>query len=471
MFVKSFFLKGLSHISYILGAGRKCAVIDPRRDIDIYLEEAGAMGYTITHILETHLHADFISGHIELAKKTGAKIAGPRSADMQFDHEGLADGDEFSIEHVKIRVMETPGHTPEHISYIVTDTSRGGEPCVIFTGDTLFVGDAGRPDLFPGRADELAEKLFHSLNKIMKLPDFVEVFPAHGAGSLCGKAISAKRSSTIGYERLYNPVLQHKNLETFKKRLLSGMPSAPDHFKRCSAMNRAGATPLNELPQVKLLSPWIFHKLAKKDEYLVLDVRDFNWFCGSHIPGAINIDTGSNFPTFAGWLLPVDKTLLLVTGCPEELEKALLGLRRVGLDKVEGVLEDGMYKWEIAALPVETIPQMSVHEIRKKCMSGEINLLDVRSEKEFEAYHIERAENLPAPDARENFAKVKEPAAVICNSGQRSAMAASILQNRGVKNIINVPGGMTAWKTAGYSDACPCVEITHGPKLSGKPLS
>ena len=215
MLIQQFFVNGLSHISYLIGGSKTCAIVDPKRDVQIYLDTAKAMGLKITHILETHLHADFISGHLDLAEKTGAKIYAPNSAKCEFEHVGLSEGDSFEIEDMEFRVLETPGHTPEHICYVAIDHSRGEDPVALFCGDTLFVGDVGRPDLFPGIAKELASKLYDSLQKLAKLPDFCEVYPAHGAGSLCGRAMSAKRTSTIGYEKKYNYAFQTKDRNKF----------------------------------------------------------------------------------------------------------------------------------------------------------------------------------------------------------------------------------------------------------------
>ena len=465
MYIKPFFVKGLAHISYLLGAKTQCAIIDPRRDIQVYLDEAESMGLQITHILETHLHADFISGHLDLAKVTGAKIYGPKSGKMNFDHVALSEGDEFAIENLKFKVLETPGHTPEHIGYVVTDVSRGEDPCAYFSGDTLFVGDVGRPDLFPGRADELAEKLFNSLKKVKELPDFVEVYPSHGAGSLCGKAISAKRSSTVGFEKKYNDALKYKTLEEFKGKLLESMPAAPDHFKRCSATNQAGPAIIDEMPPVRKMPPEEFKEVMEREDPIILDVRDTASFGGQHIPGAINIDINSNFPTFCGWLLPVDHPILLVAGCEGDLEQAILGLHRVGLDKILGWLKGGMYKWAVKGYPVATLPQMSVQEMKKHCEKRDLNLLDVRTKKEFDSMHIEAAENLPLPDTRTKFDEVgEEPTIIFCNSGHRSTTAASILMKHGVKNIMNLPGGLTAWQAAGYTKTCPVTTNVHGPQ-------
>lgn len=467
MYIKQYFVKGLSNMSYILGGDTHCAVIDPKRDIGEFIEEAKSMGYEITHIIETHLHADFISGHMDLAEKTGAKIVAPKSANCDFDHLPVSEGDEFQIDHLKIKVIETPGHTPEHVNYIVTDTKRGEDPCAIFTGDTLFVGDVGRPDLFPGRAEELSRKLFDSLNKIMSLPDHVEVYPAHGAGSLCGKAMSAKRSSTIGYERKYNPSLVLDDYEKFKGRLLSGMPSAPDHFSRCSEINRKGPAIVERLPNVEALEPMDFKKEMEKGA-LVLDAREPAGFGGQHIENSIHIDIDSNFAVFSGWILPPDQPLLLVCGCEGHLCRAIIGLHSVGLDRITGWLEGGIYKWAVEGLPVKTLPQADVHKVHSNYRDQQVTVLDVRSEKEYESKHIEGARNVPAPDTR-GLNKVEgDPVYVMCSSGHRSSMASSILMRNGVKNVVNVPGSMAAWAKAGYSETCPECNNPHGPRPMDK---
>lgn len=304
MFVQQFFVKGIAHSSYSLGGTKTCALIDPRRDVQIYIDAAQDMGMKITHILETHLHADFISGHRDLEEKTGAEIYTPKSAECKFNHLGVSEGDTFTIEDMTIKVLETPGHTPEHISYVVTDRSRGKEPAGLFCGDTLFVGDVGRPDLFPGRARELATKLYESLHaKLLALPDFCEVYPAHGAGSLCGRAMGAKRISTIGYERLYNAALQIRDEEEFIKSLTMNMPAAPDHFSRCSAINGQGPRLIKDLPALLPLAPVEFRNISQQDTTVVLDTRTFESFGGLHVPGSYHIDLRGNFATFAGWRL------------------------------------------------------------------------------------------------------------------------------------------------------------------------
>ncbi len=270
MLLKHFFVEKIAHSSYLLAGQKTCAIIDPQRDVNVYLHEARELGVTITHILQTHLHADFVSGHMDLARQTGAKIYGPKSAEFAFDHVPLSEGDEVRIEDIRLDVLETPGHTPEHACYVVTDTTRGDEPIGVFTGDLLFVGDVGRPDLFPGKADKLADDLYHSLHdKILRLPDHCEVYPAHGAGSLCGRSMGAKYRSTIGYERRFNPALQIKDKAAFIQSLTSDMPPAPDHFSRCSDINRQGPVPVADLPALQEFGVPQFKQMLRVDPSFV----------------------------------------------------------------------------------------------------------------------------------------------------------------------------------------------------------
>ena len=426
MFVQQFFVKGLAHTSYLLGGSSTCAIVDPRRDIDVYLDAAKDMGMEITHILETHLHADFVSGHMDLAERTGASIYAPKSGNCSFDHVPVADGHTFEIEDMSIEVLDTPGHTPEHISYVVTDGARGEAPVSVFCGDTLFVGDVGRPDLFPGRAQELASKLYASLHgKLLALPDFCEVYPAHGAGSLCGRAMGAKRSSTIGYERAYNSALQIGDEQAFITSLTTDMPAAPDHFSRCSAIDGAGPALVRELPHVEPLAPDAFDATLKTPDTLVLDIRGYESFGGQHIPGSWHNDFGGNFATFAGWMLPPEARILLVTASGDQAAEAAVWLRRVGLDQVVGYLDGGIFEWAKAGLPLAHIPQLSVHELHDRMAgSDEMVVVDVRAPAEFEALHIEGALNVPVADVRTRHDELDPamPTMVICGTGHRSSL-------------------------------------------------
>ena len=470
MIVQQFFVNGLAHASYLLGGSKTCAIIDPRRDIQVYLDAARAGGLKITHILETHLHADFVSGHMDLAEKTGAKIYAPTSGRCDFDHVALAEGDRFEIEDMELVVLETPGHTPEHIVYVVIDHSRGEDPAALFSGDTLFVGDVGRPDLFPAIAKELAEKLYDSLNrKILKLPDFCEVYPAHGAGSLCGRALSAKRTSTVGYEKKYNYAFQIRDAAKFIELLTTEMPEAPDHFSRCSDINRKGPALVRTLPTLTPLEPLSFAKRAQEKNSLILDIRSYDAFGGQHIARSYHIDFSGNFATFAGWVLPPETRILLVADNPGQAQEAVVSLRRVGLDQTLGYLEGGLYEWAKAGLPMDHVPQMSAEELQQRMAQGpSVALVDVRAKREYMTGHIDKTINIPAPDLRKQYKilDMNVPIVCICNTGHRSSLAASLLKQRGFKSVSNLAGGMTGYNASGLGAECPVCLAPHLPRGS-----
>lgn len=468
MYVQQFFTKGLAHSSYLVGGAKTCAIVDPRRDVQIYLDAAAEMGMRITHILETHLHADFVSGHMDLARLTGATIYAPKTGGSRFDHVPVGEGDTFDIEDMHFEVRDTPGHTPEHISYVVTDRSRGDQPVSVFCGDTLFVGDVGRPDLFPGIAQELASKLYSSLHKrLMPLPDYCEVYPAHGAGSLCGRAMGAKRTSTVGYERLYNAALQIACEEEFVRSLTTNMPPAPDHFARCSAINASGPTVVADLPPIVPMGPREFRDRASAEGTFVLDLRGYEAFGGAHVPGSFHVALAGNFATFAGWILPPDQDILVVSDTPEQVHEAAVWLRRVGLDRIVGYLEGGMPAWANAGYEVARITQLSTPELAAMVNGGEpMMLVDTRAPGEFEKGHVEGAVNIPAPDLRSRYAELQSagvPVVLICNSGNRSSLGAAILMRHGLTNLINAAGGMTAWAAAGLGPECARCIAPHLP--------
>jgi hydroxyacylglutathione hydrolase len=471
MIVQHFFTKWLAHSSYLLGGSKTCAIVDPTRDVEIYLGTAKSMGLEITHILETHLHADFVSGHIELAGETNADIYAPKSGNCNFKHVAVSEGDKFMIEEMEISVVDIPGHTPDGLGYVVVDNSRGEKPVSIFCGDTLFVGDVGRPDLFPGRARELASDLYNSLHdKLMGLPDFCEVYPAHGAGSLCGRSMGAKRSSTIGYEKLYNSELQIKDEEEFIKSLTTNMPSAPDHFSRCSEINRKGPKPIKDLPKPSPMMPKDFKKNADKKNTIVLDVRTVESFGGQHVPGAYHIDFTGNFVTFAGWIIPPDKDILLVVDSAEEVDEVVTWLRRVGLDDTIGYLEGGMYAWAKEGLPMDHVCQLSSPELKTMMDEKTFMLLDVRTRREYRLQNIDGSINIPSPELRTRYKEVdtSKDIVVICNSGHRSSTATSLLKQNGLKNVYNVSGGMVGYNAAGFITECPMCSAPHGPRLTQK---
>lgn len=468
MLIRHFFTPKLAHSSYIIAGSGACAVVDPSRDVDVYIQAAEEMGAKITHVLETHLHADFISGHIELAARTGAEIVAPASAGCAFPHLGVMEGSALVIENIHLDVLETPGHTPEHVSYVITDTSRGDEPGGIFCGDTLFVGDVGRPDLFPGMAMELASKLHESLKKIMSLPDYCEVYPAHGAGSLCGRSMASKYTSTLGYERRFNTALQIHDRDTFIRSLTEGMPPAPDYFSRCSDINRGGPEALSSLPAPAPLPPRDFFRAMGDENCFVLDVRSYHAFCAQHVPGAWSIDFTGNLPTFAGWVVPHDRPILLVATDPRQASDTALWLRRVGLDQIRGFLEGGVFSWALRGMATRRLSLVSVHEAAGLLESREPPLLiDVRAAAEFSEFHLPGALNIPAPDLRTRYGELdpRGDYLIICSTGQRSTLAGSILLSLGFERLGSVSGGMRGFHAATMAPACALCSIPHGPKL------
>ena len=468
MLLKHFFVKKIAHSSYILAGQESCAVIDPQRDIDIYLREAKQMGFEITHILQTHLHADFISGHMDLAKQTGAKIYVAKSANCSFEHVPLVEGDTIEIENIHLEVLETPGHTPEHLSFVVTDKSRGESPIGVFVGDTLFVGDVGRPDLFPDMANDLADKLYHSLHdKLLKLPDYCEVYPAHGAGSLCGRAMGAKYQSTIGYERKYNPALQIKDKGKFIKSLTEDMPSAPDHFSRCSDINREGPALIEDLPQLRRMGLDEFYQRMEESDVELLDTRNYLAYGGQHINNAWHLDLNGNFPTFAGWVLPTDKDILVVAEDDDKAHESVLWARRVGIDRIVGYLAGGMPVWLTAGHLTGSVTQISAEDLHNKVIGeDDFTLVDVRAKAEYEENHIKGAINIETANLRTEFKQLngERPIILICSSGNRSSLGTSILAQHGFKHLYNVSGGMTGYSNAGYTQECRVCANPHGSR-------
>lgn len=453
MIIHQHFVPGIAHSSYTVAGNNTCAVIDPERNIHPYLDYAKQMGLKITHILETHLHADFVSGHLDLAEATGARIYAPASGNFAFPHEPLKEGDRIKLEDIIFSVIETPGHTPEHISYIAIDTSRADTPVSLFCGDTLFVGDVGRPDLFPGRGEELASSLYSSLHeKILKLPDHCEVYPAHGMGSLCGRAMSAKRTSTIGYEREYNYALQIADRQEFINSLTSDMPASPDHFPRCSEINRLGPSLMRSLKIPKPMDPKSFFDSTKSEEAAILDVRSYPAFSGLHIPGAWHIDLAGSFAPQAGWVIPPEKDIFLVVESNEQVDEAALQLRRVGLDRVEAFLEKGMVAWGVSALPIDSVPIVAPQKANDLVVSEKATIIDVRSAEEITDDCVRGSIQIPWHDLRTRHKELSRDKKYIlmCKGGLRASIAASILKMNGINNVFNMAGGFSAYQQLGF---------------------
>jgi hydroxyacylglutathione hydrolase len=460
MYFEQFYLGCLAHASYMLGSEGEAAVVDPQRDVEIYLKAADEHGLKIRHIFETHLHADFVSGHLELAKRTGAKIYIGAQAGATFPHMALHDGSDVRFGKLRITALETPGHTPEGVCLVVTDEEKSRDPWAVLTGDTLFIGDVGRPDLAKTHTpQQLAGSLYDSLHeKLMTLNDQVLVYPAHGAGSLCGRNMRAERSSTIGTERLTNYALQIKSREEFIRQLTENLPSRPEYFMQDAQINRAGAGALSELRDLPAITAEELNELLQQGVF-VLDVRPNADFASAHVPGSINISLSGQFASWAGVIMGLSARPVLVADTPEQYAEAQLRLARVGIEDPRGVLQGGIAAWKQAGLSVSTVPQMTVQELARR-RSENLQVLDVRREPEWQSGHIEGAEWFPLDNFKISAPELdpSAPVAVHCQGGYRSMIASSLLQRAGIENVINVTGGFDAWRQAGLPVDVPVAE-------------
>ena len=458
MYFKQFYLGCLAQASYMIGSKGEAAVVDPRRDVETYLEEAEREGLKIRHVIETHLHADFVSGHRELAARTGAKIYFGAKAQAKFDCVAVNEGDTIAMGDVRLKFLETPGHTPESLSVLVIDQEKSETPEAVLTGDTLFIGDVGRPDLLGSTmsAADLAGMLYDSLHeKLLKLPDSVAVYPAHGAGSLCGRNISSETSSTIGQQRQFNYALQPMAREEFIKMMTTDLPEAPAYFSRDVKLNREGPGNLSELPKPPALGPAAVETLRRSGA-VILDTRPAAQYGTGHIPGSLNIGLGGQFASWAGALLAPEKPIVLVTEDEDHVEEARTRLARVGVENVAGYLAGGLLAWHDANHPVTTTEQISVDELHHRIAQGEVGqLVDVRRPGEWQAGHIAQARHHPLNKLAESAAALDRGKTVtaICAGGYRSSIATSLLEQQGCSRIVNVVGGMAAWSNARFETA------------------
>jgi len=463
MFFKQFYLNCLAHASYLIGSDGEAVVVDPQRDVDQYVEEAAAQNLKIKYVIETHLHADFVSGHRELAARSGAEIIFGEKAEATIPHQPVKNGDELTIGKVKLRILETPGHTPEGICILVIDTEVSEQPQKVLTGDTMFIGDVGRPDLAGGKGytpQTMAALMYDSLHeKLLRLDDAVEVYPAHGAGSMCGRNLSEETSSTIGEQRKFNYALQPMSKEQFVKLMTTDLPEAPAYFSKDAEINRTGAEALTGLPPAAALSPVEVSKLAAQGS-VILDVRDAADFGAGHIRGALNIGLGGQFASWAGSLIPMTSPIVIVAESDEKVEEAQLRLARVGLENVQGNLASGMNAWKEAALDLASIRQITVTELKELIETRpDLQLIDVRRLPEYESGHAPSAISSPLAKLRDSLPhlnlKPNAQTAVICAGGYRSSAGTSILQQLGFNNLLNVTGGTKAWISAGYEVEMP----------------
>ena len=450
-FVEPFVDKGLGNSAYLIGSHdtKKGILIDPLRDVDRYLHAASERGLTLTHVLDTHLHADFVSGCREVAHQTGAEIGASAGANVGFEHMPLTEESVIDLGTFQIRVMTTPGHSPEHISYLVVEPD-GKTPSALFSGGALIVGGAARTDLLGHEhTHSLAHDLYHTIHdKLLKLPDEVDVFPTHGAGSFCVAPASTERTTTIGHERETSALALTQSEEEFIKRSLAGLPSYPTYYKYMRGMNQSGAQILGGVPILKPLSA-AEAKSFMDEGVVVLDVRHQKQFGAGHIPNAYGIRVEAPLTTWAGWVIPFGSRIMLVAESADQRLEATRQLIRIGYDDLVGYLEGGIEAWA-REYPVETVQSMNVHELRERL--GEVRLVDVRQRSEWDAGHIPGAfhfeggripwEELPfRPD---------QPLVIQCASGNRSMVAISVLKRRGFLNLTQVEGGINQWKKNGF---------------------
>jgi glyoxylase-like metal-dependent hydrolase (beta-lactamase superfamily II) len=463
MYFKQFYLNCLAHASYLIGSDGEAAVVDPQRDVDQYLEEAAAENLKLKYIIETHLHADFVSGHHELSARSGAQIIFGAKAKATIPHQAVKDGDELVIGKVRLRILETPGHTPESICVLVTDTEHPERPAKILTGDTLFIGDVGRPDLAGAKGytkEMMAAMMYDSLHeKILPLDNAVEVYPAHGAGSMCGKNLSTETSSTIGEQRKFNYALQPMTKDEFVRIMTTDLPEAPAYFSKDAEINRGGAEALDVLAKPKALSATEVRTLAGQG-YIILDVRTAAEFGAGHVPGALNIGLGGQFASWAGTLIPLPAPIVIVAASDEQVEEAQVRLARVGLENVKGYLAGGMDAWKDSGQDVPVVPQISVSELKETIETQpNLQIVDVRRPAEYESGHAPRAITAPLARLSEKLPtldlKPDVQTAIICAGGYRSSAGTSILQRAGFTNLLNVTGGTKAWIEAGYEVQMP----------------
>lgn len=452
--------QGIAQLSYLIGDDSRgtAAVIDPRPNVDVYLELARQYGVTIKHVFETHIHADFMSGARELVARLGeAKLcaSGEGDAEYGFDVDRISDGDSFRFGTVLITARHTPGHTPEHLAYEIAEKDKPDTPWGIFTGDSLFVGSAGRPDLLGDeQTEQLVEQLFHTLRDYyLGLDDGVIIYPCHGAGSACGADIGERPMGTIGYERRTNNFLQYKEFEAFRNFVNEGAPPEPNHYKPLKKINAQGPPILGRVPVVPGLPPKQFQAAIDNGHAQLVDTRQMLAFGGGHISGALNIGPRPELSVWAGQMLEHERPILLVVEDETDLNWIVWHFVYTGFTKFSGYLVGGMKAWENAGRPLKQLPQMSVHELKEQMQ--QVQLLDVRAPDEWEEGHIPGARHFYVADMRGGVDGLagydkQKPVVTYCDSGYRADIAASLLERHGYADVRNVPGSWQAWTKAGY---------------------
>ena len=443
---KQFYLGCLAHASYYIGSGEEAAVIDPQRDVDQYIEHAEANGQQIKYVIETHSHADFVSGHIELAEKTGAEIVFGHRANTKFPTLKVKDGDKLNVGNVELSFLETPGHTPEGITILAKDGDTPDSPLKMFTGDTLFIGDVGRPDLVGSKgftAEQMGGMLYDSLHeKILPLPDATEVYPAHGAGSLCGKSLSKETWSTLGEQRKTNYALRDMSKEEFIRVVASDQPEVPAYFPVSAAQNLAGSVSLDNLEKPKAMTT---EEILNFDG-IVVDVRQNVEYGAGHVPNSINIWLAGQFASWAGTLIPIGTPVAIVAESEEQVDEAFMRLARVGIETTKGYILIGDFTGE-----KKVVEQIDVADAKAATANNGVQFIDVRRPAEHANGHAVGTINLPLDRLSREIDQLDpaKPTYVICQSGYRSSLGTSILENAGFEKLYNVKGGTSAWMEKG----------------------
>jgi glyoxylase-like metal-dependent hydrolase (beta-lactamase superfamily II)/rhodanese-related sulfurtransferase len=457
MYFKQISVSGLGCNSYVIGCpgAKQAVVVDPKRDVQDYMDISRDEGMKITHIIETHVHADHVSGNQELKSRTGADIYYSEYAPVTFDHKTLKEGDVIEFGMVRLEILYTPGHTPNSISITVADKARMEDPCLILTGDLLFVGSIGRPDLAGAEIlEEQVKNLYVSLyEKIGRLPDYLEVFPAHGQGSLCGKGLSAKANSTLGYERMTQPLLKLSSFDEFHEQIVTGFPVRPKSFSHIINTNIQGAPLLERCPLERTLNPDQFEQLYRQGS-TVIDTRDTAAFGGFHIPGAINIGFEKQMANWIGMVLEPSDNFLLVVDDWEKYDQMVTELHRIGYDNIVGYLSGGMSSWISNGMPIDSLSPISAQDLKQKLSSSNFgNIVDVRTHDERIHGYIADSIHIPMTDILTSGLDMPkdEEVILICGTGYRSNIVASRLKQSSFSHVHSLAGGLTAWENAGYS--------------------
>ncbi|MEM7132243.1 MAG: MBL fold metallo-hydrolase [Chloroflexota bacterium] len=461
MYLKYFYDKSLAQASYMVGCAKtgEALIVDPARDIQQYLDAASQEGLRITHVTETHIHADFVSGSRELSAATDATIylsdMGGENWKYGYSDDPnvilVTDGDSWLVGNIKVEVLHTPGHTPEHVSFMITDTARADKPIGVFTGDFLFVGDVGRPDLLEeaagmiGTANKGASQQFASVDRFKQLPDYLQIWPGHGAGSACGKSLGAIPSTTLGYEKLFNPAFQFESEAGFSAWLLKDQPEAPRYFAQMKKVNKIGPELLENLPDAQQMDRAQLNDLLEH-ETLVVDLRNGKAFASGHVPGTVSVPaSNSGFTTYIGWYVDYEQPLYFITPDENSVLEMLSKLRAIGIDNTPSY-----FMPEVAAHGTETLPQISAQELAERLPKNGLTVLDVRGATEYAEEHIEGAQNIAVGLLPRHLDELPKDGPIVaqCASGYRAQVAASYLRAKGLNNVVLMGEPKGKWAKA-----------------------